>query len=79
MSIRTFDPAGTSENVYSFADVEVNARWLWKDPFNLNVSGLKLLLDRAAEPPQNIPNGVAPKAAPGAPAKKPLFNLGAPK
>lgn len=80
ISILTIDPAGTSENVYRFADVEVNARWLFKDPFTLNVSGLKLIHDRSAEPPQNIPSGVAPKApAAAAPVKKPLFNLGAPK
>jgi len=61
-SIRTFDPAGTSENVYAFADVEVNSKWLFKDPFSLNVSSLKLIHDRSAQPQQT---GSVPAAPAG--------------
>jgi hypothetical protein len=64
ISIRTFDPAGTSENVYVFSKTEVNARWLFKDPFNLNVSGFKLMLEKSAQPQQSsVPMApAAPKA-----------------
>lgn len=62
-SIRTFDPPGTSENVYAFAEIEVNARWLFKDPFAPGVSGMQLILDRSAAPLQTgtAPNMLAPR------------------
>jgi hypothetical protein len=51
-SIQTFDVAGTSRNVYAFSDVEVNARWLFKHPFQLSVSGYELIHDKSAQPQQ---------------------------
>jgi hypothetical protein len=62
-SIRTFDPAGTSENVYAFSDIEVNGRWLFSNPFNPSVSGYQLIHDRSTEPqqPSSVPNVPAPR------------------
>jgi TIGR03009 family protein len=66
-SIQTTDPAGTSRNVYAFAAIEVNARWLFKDPFTVPVSGYKLILNESAKPQQqsSVPNApAAPKSGP---------------
>jgi len=68
VSIRTFDPAGTSENVYLFANVEVNkSSWL-DNPFKVSVAGYRLMHEAATQPQ---PSGSVPPAQ--APAKTGLF------
>ncbi|HVJ87781.1 MAG TPA: hypothetical protein VM452_19115 [Caulifigura sp.] len=63
ISIRTFDPAGTSENVYTFHDIEVNKTWLLDNPFNESLLGYKLILDKSTQPQMgsSVPGGQAPK------------------
>jgi TIGR03009 family protein len=61
-SIQTFDPAGTSRNVYAFSDIEVNARWLFKDPFSISLNGYSLIHDKAAQSQQSSSVPVAPAA-----------------
>ena len=71
ISIRTFDPAGTSENVYRFFETEVNKTWLLDNPFTINLLGYKLIHDSAAQrqpAESSIPGGLAPKPPVKAPA-----------
>jgi hypothetical protein len=68
ISIRTFDPAGTSENVYSFSSVEANKSSWFDNPFSVSVVGLKLIHETSTQPQQA---GSVP-AAPAAP-KSGLF------
>jgi TIGR03009 family protein len=52
-AIQTLDPAGTSRNAYAFSDVEVNAPWVFKNPFNVSVAGYSLIHDKPAQPQQS--------------------------
>ena len=61
-SIQTIDPAGTSRNVYAFSQIEVNATWLFNNPFSLAVKGYKLLLNESAKPQQGSSVPIAPPA-----------------
>ncbi len=78
-SIRTFDPAGTSENVYAFSNVEVNSRWMFSDPFKISTTGYTLLHDVSAQPqqPSSIPGGPTMKQpqTPAAGNRPPFGNL----
>jgi TIGR03009 family protein len=64
-SIQTIDPAGTSQSVYAFSEVEVNAGWLFKDPFSVPVKGYTLLREMSAQPKQQSSVPVAPAAPKG--------------
>jgi hypothetical protein len=48
--------------VYAFSDIEVNARWLFKDPFSISLSGYSLIHDKSAQSQQSSSVPVAPAA-----------------